>query len=174
MAIIQLFRAPSLPIATKVYEEQATNQFAKVLRIYFNQLDELNAVIISTIENEVAFLARANVYTNVQAVTPYRANISGAVSINLATAASNNLHLTMTGNVTSFALTNPTDGADYSIRFIQSGGGGFTFAGCPSAFKFAGGVAPVFVTTAGAVNFLTAQYGSTEGTYMARFSAGMA
>ena len=123
----------------------------------------------------VALLDQANAFTRVQAVTPYRANISGAVSIDLsATAKSNNLHLTLTGNVSSFALTNPSDGAVYNIRFIQGSPGSFTFAGFPSAFKFAGGAAPTFSTAAGAVDFLSAQYGSTEGTYMAAFSKGMA
>lgn len=123
----------------------------------------------------LALLDQANVFTRVQSVTPYRANISGAVSIDLsATARSNNLHLTLTGNVSSFALTNPTDGAVYNIRFIQDGTGSRTFAGFPSAFKFAGGTAPTFSTAAGAVDFLSAEYGSTEATYMAAFSRGMA
>lgn len=123
----------------------------------------------------VALLDQANVFTRVQSVTPYRANISGAVSIDLsATARSNNLHLTLTGNVSSFALTNPTDGAVYNIRFIQDGTGSRTFAGFPAAFRFAGGTAPSFSTSAGSVDFLSAQYGSTEGTYMAAFSKGMA
>lgn len=168
------FRAPVLPLAGKEYSEISNNQYSNILRLYFNQLDQLILLIITTLEDSVPFLARANVFTNVQAVTPYRANISGAVSINLTTAASNNLHLTMTGNVTSFALTNPTDGAVYNIRFIQDATGGRTFSGFPAAFKFAGGTAPVFVTTANAVNFLSAEYGSVEGTYMAAFSAGMA
>jgi len=124
---------------------------------------------------DVALLDQANVFTRVQGVTPYRANISGAVSIDLsATARSNNLHLTLTGNVSSFALTNPTDGAVYNIRFIQDGTGGRTFAGFPAAFKFAGGTAPTFSTAAGAVDFLSAEYGSTEASYMAAFSKGMA
>ncbi len=123
----------------------------------------------------VALLDQANVFTRVQGVTPYRANISGAVSIDLsATARSNNLHLTLTGNVSSFALTNPTDGAVYNIRFIQDGTGSRTFAGFPSAFKFPGGVDPEFSTTASAVDFMSCQYGSTEATYMCSFLAGMA
>ena len=91
-----------------------------------------------------------------------------------ATARSNNLHLTLTGNVSSFALTNPTDGAVYNIRFIQDGTGSRTFAGFPSAFKFPGGVDPEFSTTASAVDFMSCQYGSTEATYMCSFLAGMA
>ena len=121
-----------------------------------------------------AGLAAANVFTRQQAVTPYRANISGAVSIDLAaTAHSNNLHLTLTGNVSSFALTNPVDGAVYNIRFIQDSTGSRTIS-LPSPFKFAGGTAPVFSTAASAVDFLSAEYGSSEATYMSAFSKGMA
>lgn len=121
-----------------------------------------------------AALASANVFTAQQAVTPYRANISGTVSIDLAaTAKSNNLHLTLTGNVTSFALTNPVDGAVYNIRFIQDSTGSRTIT-LPSAFKFAGGTAPTFSTAANAVDFMSAEYGSTESTYMAAFQKGMA
>lgn len=106
--------------------------------------------------------------------TPYRANISGAVSIDLTAAASSNLHLTLTGNVSSFALTNPTDGAVYNIRFIQDGTGSRTFAGFPAAFKFPSGTDPTFSTAAGAVDFMSVQYGSTEASYMASFLRGMA
>lgn len=123
----------------------------------------------------LAALAGANVFVDQQAVTPYRANISGAVSIDLAaTAKSNNLHLTLTGNVTSFALTNPVDGAVYNFRFIQDATGSRTFAGFPAAFKFSGGVAPSFSTAANAVDFMSAEYGATEGTYMCSFLPNMA
>ena len=133
------------------------------------------AQVLADLPSGVAQLASANVFTQQQAVTPYRANISGAVTIDLAaTAKSNNLHLTLTGNVTSFALTNPVDGAVYNFRFIQDATGGRTFSGFPSAFKFSGGTAPTFSTAANAVDFMSAEYGSTEATYMASFLKGMA
>lgn len=133
------------------------------------------AISAATAGTDYVSPSDANVFTNQQAITPYRANISGAVSIDLsATAKSNNLHLTLTGNVTSFALTNPVDGAVYNIRFIQDATGSRTFAGFPSAFKFAGGTAPTFSTAANAVDFMSAEYGSTEATYMASFLKGMA
>ena len=139
--------------------------------------DQLAALLMALDLTEmpagVAYLSQQNIFTNVQSVTPYRANISGAVSIDLAAAASNNLHLTLTGNVSSFALTNPAE-AVYNFRFIQDGTGSRTFSGFPAAVKFAGGTAPTFSTTAGAVDFMSAQYGSTEGTYMASFLKGMA
>ena len=33
------FRAPALPYAPKEYNQQAVDEFNKILRIYFNQLD---------------------------------------------------------------------------------------------------------------------------------------
>lgn len=116
-----------------------------------------------------------NAFTNLQAVTPYRANISGAVSIDLtATGKSNNLHLTLTGNVTSFALTNPVDGMVLNIRFYQDATGSRTFAGFPSAFKFGGGTAPTFSTAANALDLLSCEYGATENTYVSSFVKGLA
>lgn len=133
-----------------------------------------HARAINRIDGEVSYLAELNIYTNVQAVTPYRANISGAVTIDLTAVKSNNLHLKLVGNVTSFALTNPIDGAIYSIRFIQDTTGGRTFSGLPSYIKFSGGTAPTFTTTANGVDFLSLQWGSVEATYMGSFLAGMA
>lgn len=122
-----------------------------------------------------AQIAAANQFANQQAVTPYRASVSGAVSIDLAaTAKSNVLILTLTGNVTSFALTNPMDGARYRIRFIQDATGTRTLAGLAAAFKFAGGTKPTLSTAANAVDYMTADYGATEASYMCDFRAGMA
>ena len=136
--------------------------------------DISGSVATGQLPTAVALTTAANVFTAQQSVTPYRANISGTVSIDLAaTALSNNLFLTLTANVTSFALTNPVDGAVYNIKFIQDATGSRTIA-LPSAFKFAGGVAPVFSTTANAVDFMSAIYGSTSATYMCAFGKGMA
>ena len=106
-------------------------------------------------------------------VTPYRANVSGAVTVDLSVAASTNLHLTLTGNVTSLALTNPVDGQTYRIR-LYHGASAFTFTGLSSKFKFSGGTAPTWSTTANSVDFISAEYGSTEDTYMTSALTGMA
>lgn len=136
--------------------------------------DISGSVTTGQLPSGVALKASANVFTQQQAVTPYRANISGAVSIDLAaTAMSNNLFLTLNGNVSSFALTNPVDGAVYNIKFIQDATGSRTIS-LPSAFKFAGGTAPTFSTAANAVDFMSAIYGSTSTTYMCAFNTGMA
>lgn len=114
-----------------------------------------------------------NAFTGVQAVTPYRANISGAVSIDIgATAKSNNLHLTLTGNVTSFALTNVPDGAVLNIRLIQDATGNRTWVP-PVAFHFASGTSTTLSTAATAWDLISAEYGATEGTYAAAFSKGL-
>ena len=114
----------------------------------------------------LAQIALANIFTNVQAVTPYRTTISGAVSIDLAgTAKSNNLHLTLIGNVTSFALLNPVDGAVYNVRLIQDGTGSRTFSGLPAAFKIIGPGTPAYPSAANAWGFFSAEWGSTEATY---------
>lgn len=162
-----------------------------------DKLNALNATLINIGKNGVAWgtitgalssqsdlntalagkagLSQANVFTQQQSVTPYRSNISGAVSIDLsATAKSNNLHLTLTGNVSSFSLINPVDGCVYNIRFIQDSTGGRTMPTMTGGvFKFSGGTAPTFSTSANAVDFMSMEYGSTEGTYMCAFSAGM-
>ena len=116
----------------------------------------------------------ANAFTAQQTVTPYRASITGAVSIDLAaTAKSNTLILTLTGNVTSFALTNPVDGAKYSIWLIQDATGGHTMPALPSVMKFSGGTAPTWTTAAAAKDLLCLDYGATEAIYMAAFSPDM-
>jgi hypothetical protein len=97
--------------------------------------------------------------------TPYRANISGAVSIDLAAIVTRTLYLTLVGNVTSFALTNPTDGAVYNIRMIQDATGGRTFSGMPSTFKSHQGTRPTYSTGANQWDFHSAQWGATEGKY---------
>lgn len=119
-----------------------------------------------------AGLADANVFTNQQAVTPYRASVTGDVVIDLEDAKSNNLHLTLTSNVSSFSLTNPVDGAVYNIRLIQDATGGHTFA-LPAEWKFSDGIKPTLATTPNAVNFISLEWGEVEGTYMAAGGVGM-
>lgn len=135
----------------------------------------LRALVLGDLPSGLALLSGQNSFQNQQAVIPYRANISGTVSIDLAnTAKSNNLHLTLVGNVTSFTLTNPADGGVYNIRFIQDSSGNRTLSGISSSFKFPGGTAPVLSTAIDAVDFMSLEYGDVEGTYMGAFTAGMA
>lgn len=117
--------------------------------------------------DDFAGVNTANQFGQQQAVTPYRANISGAVSIDLAaTAKSNKLILTLTGNVTSFALANAVDGASYSITFLQDATGGRTLPNpLGTAFKFSGGTQPTWTTTANARDKLVLDYDGTAGLF---------
>ncbi len=110
----------------------------------------------------------------IPSVTPRRLDISGAVSIDLAGAAVANLHLRLTGNVTSFELLNPADGGVYNVRFIQDATGSRTFAPFASAYDFTGGTAPTFTTTANGYDFMCAQWGATEAKFACSFLPGMA
>lgn len=47
--LIKRFRAPALPTATPTYDRQANDQFMRILRIYFTQLDELLGQIVEAI-----------------------------------------------------------------------------------------------------------------------------
>jgi hypothetical protein len=47
--LIKRFRAPALPHATPAYDRQANDQFMRILRIYFTQLDELLGQIVEAI-----------------------------------------------------------------------------------------------------------------------------
>ncbi len=61
--------------------------------------------------------------------------------------------VTLTGNITTQTVSNVVVGKSGSITFIQDGTGSRTTV-WDSKFKFAGGVAPVLTTTAGAVDIL--------------------
>ena len=101
-----------------------------------------------------------------------RVSVSGAVTIDLSQGS--NWHLTFTGNVTGWVFNNPVDGVNYNFRFIQDGVGGHTVAALPAAFKFGGGVAPVFSSAANAWDSMEAEWGQTEGSYASLFTKGMA
>lgn len=63
---------------------------------------------------------------------------SGAVTIDAATG---NAAVTLNGNATSTTISNPTDGQDLEITYVQDATGGRTYA-WPANCKFAGGSAP--------------------------------
>jgi hypothetical protein len=64
--------------------------------------------------------------------------------------------VTLTGNITTMTLSNPTVGKSGSITFIQDGTGSRTTV-WDSKFKFAGGTTPTLSTTAAAVDILSYQ-----------------
>jgi len=44
-------KAPNLPISASQYSQQYEDQFSNVLRLYFNQLDSVNAQNVTAINN---------------------------------------------------------------------------------------------------------------------------
>ncbi len=47
--LIKRFRAPALPNATSTYDQQSSDQYTRILRLYFNQLDELLGQIVDSV-----------------------------------------------------------------------------------------------------------------------------
>lgn len=64
--------------------------------------------------------------------------------------------MTMTGNCT-LTLSAPTGAADYKLKLIQNGTGGFTVT-WPGGTKFFGGVAPTISTAASSVTIISVYY----------------
>lgn len=78
---------------------------------------------------------------------PAAASVSGAVTVNLATAP--NHVLTLTGNVTSLAFSNEVKAGEIvRVELVQDGTGSRTLSGANAAIKWAGGSAPTLSTTA--------------------------
>lgn len=75
LSIIKSFRAPALPLATKKYDEKETNQFHNILRLYFNQLDQLLYEIVSNIapsgtEGDPLYVGKYDSKGRLQVTTP--------------------------------------------------------------------------------------------------------
>jgi len=71
---------------------------------------------------------------------------------------------TMTGNVTTLTVSNPSAGQTINVVFVQDSTGSRTVA-WPSSFKWPGGSAPVLSTAASSVDLLVATYRS-NGTWL--------
>lgn len=120
----------------------------------------------------LAVLASANVFTKTQTVSwTKNATATGAITLDVST--SNNFKLTLTGNVSGITISNPTDGQVLNIEFVQDATGSRTVV-LPTAFKFAGGVAPTFSTAANAVDFLSAIYDGDGSRWLCSFVKGLA
>lgn len=57
--IIKRFRAPALPVAPVQYEKQYADQFSDILRLYFNQLDNLLEQLVNGSGTDVNFYGTA-------------------------------------------------------------------------------------------------------------------
>ncbi len=161
--VIKNFKAPVLPIANKEYSELSTNQLANILRLYFNQIDNLLFDIANVVENNVAYIDRANVFTKAQTVTPVA--LTDAATINTDGNLSNTFTVTLGGNRTLANPTNMTNGTIYNWRVRQDATGSRTLA-YGSKFKWPGGTAPTLTTTASATDFISGQYFSDTDTLL--------
>lgn len=85
---------------------------------------------------------------------------------------SNAFRVTLTGNITTFSVTNPSDGQSIVVRFIQDATGSRTIA-WPASFRWAGGIAPALSTLANYHDLLTAQYDATDATWVCSLLKGI-
>jgi len=97
---------------------------------------------------------------------PVPVTLSDAATIATNAALGNHFRVTLGGNRTLGAPTNPTDGQQCVWEFKQDGTGSRTITLATGAGGFAYGSqltssAIVLTTTAGAIDFLTAMYNST-------------
>jgi hypothetical protein len=109
VTLIKNFRAPALPLATKDYNEQATNQMANILRLYFNQIDQLTEQL--TTRSAIPPNPRVNSQTSVSTLVWDSANYDQYVITALA--------VPLTINADSNSA--PADGQKIMFRFKDSG-----------------------------------------------------
>lgn len=92
---------------------------------------------------------------------------SGTLTLDLTTG--NHFKHTLTANVTSVVISNPSPTGNLcpvTIKFKQDGTGGRTVAGWPSAVKWASGTAPTITATANLTDFLTLLTDDAGTTYL--------
>jgi len=88
-------------------------------------------------------------------------------------ALSNVFTTTLTGNITTVTISNPSDGQTINWFLTQDATGGLTIA-WPSSFKWPGGTAGVLSTAANAVDLLVATYRAGTGFWYATLAKGFA
>jgi len=94
-------------------------------------------------------------------VAPVAANITGAATVDLSLGLSQ--ELTLTGNVTSWAMSNPPDqGSIVTLQFVQDATGSRTIASADSKIKLAGTL--TLTTTATKRDILRFLVTGTDGT----------
>jgi hypothetical protein len=119
----------------------------------------------------LAYTTSANVFTNVQTVTPI--SLGTASTITLTSVASNNCTVVLSANTTFSNPTVVTDGTVYNIKIKQDATGGRTLT-FGSKFKFPGGTAPVLSTGANAIDFMSCYYDATDDIMLCNFQKGYA
>ena len=66
----------------------------------------------------------------------------------------------LTADITNITISNPTEGQEWSVLFVQNGAGGWTVSGWPASVKLSGG-AFVVTVTAGKGSLITFLYDGT-------------
>lgn len=119
----------------------------------------------------VAFRAGGNTFTGEQTVTPVA--LADGATINTDASLSNSFTVTLGGNRTLADPTNTLDGVILQWKIKQDGTGSRTLA-YGSKFKWVGGSVPVLTATAGARDFIVAQYYADEDILVCNILRGLA
>jgi hypothetical protein len=101
-------------------------------------------------------------YNQVRALLQTKQVLTDGATISWDADAGVNARVVLGGNRTLANPTNLVDGDVLNLRAVQSTGG--HTLGYGSKYKWAGGVAPVLSTAAGAIDFLSFQYDATDDT----------
>lgn len=122
----------------------------------------------STIGGSGASLSAINLWTKNQSVTPVA--LTDQATITTDASLSNNFTVTLGGNRTMGAPTNPTDGMVCNWS-INTGAGSFTLA-YNAVFDFGGAGTPVITTTASKVALLSGYYDNGSSKWLVNFRNG--
>lgn len=113
----------------------------------------------------------ANAFSAGQSVTTVALTDAATITVNCALG--NVFRVTLAGNRTLAAPTNPVDGKVITIKFKQDAGGNRTIA-WPANFLWQDGEAPVLSTAVGAEDVLTAVYYASDASWYANLGKGFA
>lgn len=117
-------------------------------------------------------LGKVNIWTKNQSVAPV-VNSTATGTVTPDASASNNFDYLLTGALTIANPINLTAGMVLNFRLKQDATGGRTIA-FGSKFKWPGGTVPTWVTTANAINFVSAYYDSASDLLLCNGGAGYA
>ena len=112
-----------------------------------------------------------NQFTKNQSVVSV--TLSSGSTVNFDASQSNNTKVILATNATLANPTNMTDGMILNFKIKQDSVGGRTLS-YGTAFKFAGGVAPILSTTPNAIDFMSCYYDATDGVLLCNLTNGYA
>ena len=123
------------------------------------------AAVITGAAGAVALKAAGGAYTPTVTLT-----YGTTTTLDCTTA--NSFRVVLTGNITTFTVSNPSDGQTITVRFKQDASGSRTIA-WPASFRWAGGGAPLLSTAINAEDLLSAQYDATDATWVGTLLKGV-